>query len=589
MIKRASAAMTALMVIFTFLCPVKAFADPVYIEDFDEYYVCVPEDFVIEDGEVIEYIGDDCYVIVPDGVTAIGKNAFYNKQLSGVYLPDTVTYIGENAFKSSSLFEIRLSERLRYIGDSAFAFTDLYELEIPDSVTVIPYSAFYYSKLEKVKLPASLRTIYPYAFFGTRISDFDLPESVTYAAHTSFLNTPFIQKLADEKDGWLILSNGLLVLYAGNDVNVVIPDLVTEIGESAFYNRSRLHSLAIPDSVTSIDHSPFSVYCPDIIYSTNPLTKDLGVPCIEYKMPPSVSKPALDLSADIWQFGNDRSVFGESYAMTEAARSQLSLNIKKMYQDFDEAWGGSCYGMVLTVLLAKSGLLPPSGLQAGAASLHDITPDEDILSLINYYQYLQYTEPAIAVERHSGLAGDEFFDKVIDLAWQAESNGIPFLLTFDTPNGGHTCAGCGIESGHWEWDGSSYDRRIIVWDPNFPESYNDKCCIYFRNSDYDYCIPMYDVRYSIVSYSSTGKIKAASDALDILSTPAYPIKKSSFEHGDVNGDGYFNLADLVLLQKWLLVRPDTQLVNRKAADICEDNMIDGFDLCMMRQELLQIH
>ncbi|NLT08402.1 MAG: leucine-rich repeat protein [Ruminococcus sp.] len=589
MIKKTTAALTALMMIFTFLCPMKVFADPTYIENFEEYYVCVPEDYVIEDGEVIEYIGDDCYVIVPDGVTAIGKNAFYNKQLSGVYLPDTVTYIGENAFKSSSLFEIRLSERLRYIGDSAFAYTNLYELEIPDSVKTIPYDAFYYSTLQKVKLPASLETIQHYAFFGTNIQEFEFPDSLTYAAYSSFLYTPFLQNLADGNGGWLILSNGLLVLYTGNDVNVVMPDTVTEIGESAFYNRSRLHSLSIPDSVKKIDGSPFSVYSPDIIYSTNPLAKELGVKCIEYQLPPAVSHPALDLSADIWQFGNDKAVFGESYTMTEAARSKLTLNIRKLYQDFDEAWGGSCYGMVLTVLLAKSGLLSPDRLQSGAASLHDITPDEDILSIINYYQYLQYTDAAITVERHPGVAGDEFFDHVIDLAWQAENNGIPFLLTFDTMSGGHTCAGCGIESGQWEWDGSSYDRRIIIWDPNFPESYNDECYIYFRNSDYDYCIPMYGVQYSLVSYSSTGKIKAASDALDILSKPEYPNSNSSFEQGDVNGDGYFNIADMVLLQKWLLSLPDSRIPNWEAADICEDGRLDGFDLCMMRQLLLQIN
>lgn len=56
--------------------------------------------------------------------------------------------------------------------------------------------------------------------------------------------------------------------------------------------------------------------------------------------------------------------------------------------------------------------------------------------------------------------------------------------------------------------------------------------------------------------------------------------------GDVNADGEFSTADLVLLQKWLLAVPDTTLADWKAGDLCEDNQLDVFDLCMMRRELI---
>ena len=57
--------------------------------------------------------------------------------------------------------------------------------------------------------------------------------------------------------------------------------------------------------------------------------------------------------------------------------------------------------------------------------------------------------------------------------------------------------------------------------------------------------------------------------------------------GDVNSDGSFGIADVVLLQKWLLAVPDTHLVNWKAADLCEDDKLDVFDLCLMKRELLK--
>ncbi len=56
--------------------------------------------------------------------------------------------------------------------------------------------------------------------------------------------------------------------------------------------------------------------------------------------------------------------------------------------------------------------------------------------------------------------------------------------------------------------------------------------------------------------------------------------------GDVNADGEFNVSDLVLLQKWLLAVPNTKLADWKAADLCNDDRLDVFDLCLMRKELL---
>ena len=57
--------------------------------------------------------------------------------------------------------------------------------------------------------------------------------------------------------------------------------------------------------------------------------------------------------------------------------------------------------------------------------------------------------------------------------------------------------------------------------------------------------------------------------------------------GDVNGDREFSISDFVLLKKWLLAAPDTELVDWKAADLCEDDKIDVFDLCLMRKALLK--
>lgn len=65
------------------------------------------------------------------------------------------------------------------------------------------------------------------------------------------------------------------------------------------------------------------------------------------------------------------------------------------------------------------------------------------------------------------------------------------------------------------------------------------------------------------------------------------IGTSEIIMGDINDDGLFNIADVVTMQKWLLTIPDITLVNWRAGDICEDNRLDVFDLCLMKRMLTE--
>lgn len=59
--------------------------------------------------------------------------------------------------------------------------------------------------------------------------------------------------------------------------------------------------------------------------------------------------------------------------------------------------------------------------------------------------------------------------------------------------------------------------------------------------------------------------------------------------GDVNCDGEVNITDVVLLQKWLLAVPDIHLENWQAVDLCKDNRLDVFDLCLLKRKLIEQH
>lgn len=67
---------------------------------------------------------------------------------------------------------------------------------------------------------------------------------------------------------------------------------------------------------------------------------------------------------------------------------------------------------------------------------------------------------------------------------------------------------------------------------------------------------------------------------------SYMIYNDVDASGDVNGDGTVSVSDVIMLQKWLLAVPDTNLVNWKAADFCKDNNLDVFDLTLMKRALI---
>jgi deoxycytidine triphosphate deaminase len=102
-------------------------------------------DFIIEDGVLTKYKGTDTEVVIPDGVTSIGRNVFaYCESLESITIPDSVTSIGGSAFSDcESLESITIPDSVTSIGWGAFVdCTSLESITIPDSVTSIGEDAF---------------------------------------------------------------------------------------------------------------------------------------------------------------------------------------------------------------------------------------------------------------------------------------------------------------------------------------------------------------------------------------------------------------------------------------------------------------
>lgn len=183
-------------------------------------------------------------IILQDGLYAIGEDAFRQcYALKSVTIPGWVGEIGESAFSNCpALEEVILQEGVKSIGSHAFSFC---------------------SALKELILPDSLSTIGARAFTGCdMLTTVTVPKGVSFISGPPFLGCSSLREILVAEgnpaycsvDGILFSKDRtLLVQYpAARQGAYVIPETVTALGDSAFFECSGLTSLTIPGSVTVI-------------------------------------------------------------------------------------------------------------------------------------------------------------------------------------------------------------------------------------------------------------------------------------------------------------------------------------------------
>lgn len=117
-------------------------------------------DFIIENGVLKKYVGTDADVIVPEGVTEIGENAFAKCSfVRNIRIPASVKKVNSHAFNTgSAIEEIIFSggfcsfERLSFYGCQ-----DLMALVLPERLSLGVYNPLLYcDHLERIVLPDSM-------------------------------------------------------------------------------------------------------------------------------------------------------------------------------------------------------------------------------------------------------------------------------------------------------------------------------------------------------------------------------------------------------------------------------------------------
>ena len=243
-------------------------------------------------------------VVIKDGVTNIGENAFYFcENITSVTIPNSVVNIGNSAFLyCSSLASITIPNSVTTIGKWAFyGCSSLTSITIPKSVTTIGDNVFIYCKnLNSIKveqgnarydsrndcnaiietkynrliagcnntvIPNSVTIVWPGAFVGlSNLTSITIPKSVTNIAGNAFSKCSGLASIKVEEgnvkydsrnDCNAIIETKSNTLISGCK-NTIIPNSVTSILGSAFDGCTDLTSITIPNSVKSIGSLAFN-------------------------------------------------------------------------------------------------------------------------------------------------------------------------------------------------------------------------------------------------------------------------------------------------------------------------------------------
>ena len=132
---------------------------------------------------------------IPDG--AFVTNATTMDMSTGVHeiiIPDGVTRVGTNAFRGQHVTHLEMPESLTEIGDYAFYNHQITDLDIPSGVKTIGLRAFSVDQEGSVPCPSSLKlhegleSIGSQAFGQTDLASVELPESLTELAADAFFD-----------------------------------------------------------------------------------------------------------------------------------------------------------------------------------------------------------------------------------------------------------------------------------------------------------------------------------------------------------------------------------------------------------------
>ena len=252
----------------------------------------VQNQFEIEDGILKTYLGADPEVTVPEGVREIGEGAFKGMAwMLKVTLPSTLKRIGATAFKGCrQLREIRFPEGLEEIGEYAFhRCHGIEEMLFPKTLTKVEGYAFLYCDgLKRVVLEGPLRLGKAVFSHNLSLQEVTLNKNVdasnfgeevfegcvhvrkitlsdvTYevnnlieAMNSHSAYPEVIKAIAKSVYHSMQIEDGVLNKFHINLKSILLPEGITAIGKSSFFDKKGIVRIAFPKSLQEIRANAF--------------------------------------------------------------------------------------------------------------------------------------------------------------------------------------------------------------------------------------------------------------------------------------------------------------------------------------------
>lgn len=201
----------------------------------DAFRDCSSLESVIFENTVLEKISDGAFwgcsalssIALPDSVTEIERNAFFETGLRNIQLPEKLTLIGGGAFcNCKNLKQVQLPPQLKELGEGAFFNCEnLTQIQLPAQLNKLGTDAFRNcTSLDKIDIPAGLTQIEPDTFCNTGLTSVTLHEGLTKIKDGPFHDCLKLKKIRIPKSVTDIGGLALGIRYnRGNGAEEVIP------------------------------------------------------------------------------------------------------------------------------------------------------------------------------------------------------------------------------------------------------------------------------------------------------------------------------------------------------------------------------
>ena len=201
----------------------------------DVFRDCSSLEGVIFENTVLEKISDGAFwgcsalssIVLPDSVTEIERNAFFETGLRNIQLPEKLTLIGGGAFcNCKNLKQVQLPPQLKELGEGAFFNCEnLTQIQLPAQLNKLGTDAFRNcTSLDKIDIPAGLTQIGPDTFCNTGLTSVTLHEGLTKIEDGAFHDCLKLKKIRIPKSVTDIGGLALGIRYnRGNGAEEVIP------------------------------------------------------------------------------------------------------------------------------------------------------------------------------------------------------------------------------------------------------------------------------------------------------------------------------------------------------------------------------